>query len=247
MDCQCGCGEEVSTASFKPGHDQKLRISLEKRAGGIERLRELVEASETESASELYSPQECRKESDEAFKRVDNDQAEYDKQLLTLSSGFLAVSLAFIKDVVPLKDADFIWLLYISFSLLAFCILLVLFSYQFSISGNMKVKDYWDSRANGSHDRDFPMAYARIIKWLNRVSGLLFGLGVCSLVLFVILNLNHEANMKGKTIVAMDGAHIKVPQSGDTVEKGAHIKVPVLPAKPQAAPTSNSSNGNQSK
>ena len=46
MECQCGCGEKVQTASFKSGHDQRLRISLERRVGGIESLRALVEAAE---------------------------------------------------------------------------------------------------------------------------------------------------------------------------------------------------------
>ena len=45
MKCKCGCGESVSTASFKPGHDQKLRISLEQQVGGLEALRELVESA----------------------------------------------------------------------------------------------------------------------------------------------------------------------------------------------------------
>jgi hypothetical protein len=46
MECQCGCGERTLTASFKPGHDQRLRITLERRVGGLEGLRELVGAAE---------------------------------------------------------------------------------------------------------------------------------------------------------------------------------------------------------
>jgi hypothetical protein len=47
VECKCGCGETVvSTASFRPGHDQKLRIALEQRAGGLEALRDLVAAAE---------------------------------------------------------------------------------------------------------------------------------------------------------------------------------------------------------
>jgi hypothetical protein len=42
--CECGeCGEDVAAqGQFLPGHDQKLRISLEPKAGGLLSLRELV-------------------------------------------------------------------------------------------------------------------------------------------------------------------------------------------------------------
>ena len=55
MDCKCGCGESVPNASFKPGHDQRLRIDLERRAGGLDGLRELVEASEKYSSGQSSS------------------------------------------------------------------------------------------------------------------------------------------------------------------------------------------------
>jgi hypothetical protein len=146
MECQCGCGESVSDASFRPGHDQRLRLDLERRAGGIEGLRTLVEKLEKDNSGDQARVDECNKEIDDIFERIGDDQSEYDKQLLTLSSGFLAVSLAFIKDVVPLKDAEFLCLLYSSFGLLALCIMVVLFSYQFSISGQLKAKEYWSAR-----------------------------------------------------------------------------------------------------
>ncbi len=44
--CECGCGLKANS-TFLPGHDQKLRISLEKRVGGLHSLRALVEAAES--------------------------------------------------------------------------------------------------------------------------------------------------------------------------------------------------------
>lgn len=44
--CECGCGEE-SISDFLPGHDQKLRTSLESRVGGLLALRSIVVAAET--------------------------------------------------------------------------------------------------------------------------------------------------------------------------------------------------------
>lgn len=44
--CECGCGELTKGGNFLPGHDQRLRISLEKRAGGLLALRDLVDSVE---------------------------------------------------------------------------------------------------------------------------------------------------------------------------------------------------------
>jgi hypothetical protein len=46
MACECGCGEDAVNGSYKPGHDQKLRISLERRVGGLSNMRALVESAE---------------------------------------------------------------------------------------------------------------------------------------------------------------------------------------------------------
>ena len=43
--CECGCGQE-STREFLSGHDQKLRVALESRVGGLLALRELIAEAE---------------------------------------------------------------------------------------------------------------------------------------------------------------------------------------------------------
>ena len=42
--CECGCGQS-STRDFLPGHDQKLRTSLEAEVGGLLALRSLVSSA----------------------------------------------------------------------------------------------------------------------------------------------------------------------------------------------------------
>jgi hypothetical protein len=54
MLCECGCGENV-LGGFKPGHDQKLRIALEQRVGGLLALRSLVDAAERLTAGHSQS------------------------------------------------------------------------------------------------------------------------------------------------------------------------------------------------
>ena len=46
-DCECGCGRQAGKSGhYLPGHDQRLRIQLEERAGGLLNVRALVEAAE---------------------------------------------------------------------------------------------------------------------------------------------------------------------------------------------------------
>lgn len=41
--CICGCGEPTKGGKFKPGHDQSLRVAIEKAVGGLENLVVIVE------------------------------------------------------------------------------------------------------------------------------------------------------------------------------------------------------------
>jgi hypothetical protein len=43
VECGCGCGGMTAGGDFQPGHDQKLRADLERRAGGLKNLNRLVE------------------------------------------------------------------------------------------------------------------------------------------------------------------------------------------------------------
>ena len=41
--CICGCEEETKGGKFRPGHDQKLRVSIEDAVGGLEALKIIAE------------------------------------------------------------------------------------------------------------------------------------------------------------------------------------------------------------
>lgn len=43
--CECGCGKDANRGQFIPGHDQRLRTSLEGEVGGLLPLRALVKAA----------------------------------------------------------------------------------------------------------------------------------------------------------------------------------------------------------
>jgi hypothetical protein len=154
---------------------------------------------------------ECKREHDDAHKTLNKEQSEFDKQLLTLSAGFLGLSLAFIKDVVPLKDAIQLWALYVGFVLLALCVFTVLLSFQFSVVGHFSLKAYWQKKqeyrsapqdrqkkldAELNTIREGIVKHDKRLKIVNRwVSGTLFSLGVVALVYFVIVNI-HAAHVQ---------------------------------------------------
>ncbi len=67
--------------------------------------------------------------------RIDQQSSsdEFDKSLLTFSSGALGLSLAFIKDVVPLEKAEHLNWLYFSWISFAFCIVATIASFPLGI------------------------------------------------------------------------------------------------------------------
>ena len=66
----------------------------------------------------------------------------FDNNLLTYSSALLGLSLAFIKDIVPLSRAVWLPCLYVSWGLLALCILATIASFRFGIEAQKKQQDF---------------------------------------------------------------------------------------------------------
>jgi hypothetical protein len=153
---------------------------------------------------------ECKKERDSAYETLNSEQAEYDKQLLTLSSAFLGVSLAFVKDVVPLQDAIHLWEFDTALGLFLACVCLVLGTFQYSIHGHFRLIEYWELKEKSLQETDDALAkiegeLRKLWEWLfrksvrirfvNWTSGILFAAGVVLLVLFVITNVNRVAHL----------------------------------------------------
>ena len=51
--CECGCEGSTQGGSFLPGHDQRLRSSLEERVGGLLGLRTLIEGAQRYQQGEI--------------------------------------------------------------------------------------------------------------------------------------------------------------------------------------------------
>lgn len=135
----------------------------------------------------------CKTESDEAYLVIIKTQEEYDKQLLTLSTGVLAVLVAFLKDIVHLDSAVIMSTLYGSFACLGGTICLVLASFQVSNSALSAARVYWQKHFEGEYSYPFPDKKGKYVQAINIAAGLLFASGVMLAVIFIIGNLAHQS------------------------------------------------------
>ena len=188
--------------------------------------------------------EQCDKERNDAYESLNKDQAEYDKQLLALSGAFLALSLAFIKDVVPLPQAIHLWELYLSFGMMVACIFLVLASFQYSIHGHFRVMRFWELKEEFLLTEETNQTtinakmtvlhghiakHGKRIRCANVASGVLFFGGVCILVLFVISNIRMESRVLPDTSNAI--------REGQSMSSASPPR-PVPPASPVPSPGS---------
>ena len=128
---------------------------------------------------------------------VYKNQEAYDTQLLTLSSGFLAISLAFLKDIVKPNPAVHLWMIYTSFILLGACITTVLISFQINNVGEIKLRAYYiqeskpkaERASNSKGPLKYPSTFATVGQALSITSGILFLFGVIGAISFAITNL----------------------------------------------------------
>jgi hypothetical protein len=177
--------------------------------------------------------QKVDKEIDDAYKEINANQAEYDKQILTLASGFLALTLVFLKDIVPMRIAAHHWLLYTSWGVLTACIICVLFSYQFSISALFGAMDYWGKRVDPNATPEFPAGHAAWVKGINILSGLLFVGGVILAVAFAITNLNRQQE---KAVSPDATTTVQSGKPTPPTQPGSYPKVPTPPPPPPTNP-----------
>jgi hypothetical protein len=151
----------------------------------------------SDKAGKLKEPwvpqaEEFSKHREQAWRDRQSSSDEFDKNLLTFSSGALGLSLAFIKDIVPLKNASNMWLLYCSWFALVLCIMATIFSYPLSMKALDKhlihLEDYYirgKLRSLNPQNRwSDSVTAARI------TGGLFFLAGVIATVIFVFLNIN---------------------------------------------------------
>jgi hypothetical protein len=123
----------------------------------------------------------------------------FDKYLLTFSSGALGLSLSFIKDVVPLKEA--IWIPWLIASWVAFllCILVTLFSFRVSIRALEKMvphlNEFYLEGKVDAFNKHLEDRWTKAVDWCAYGGIILFVLGLIFTMMFVGANIREAKQM----------------------------------------------------
>jgi hypothetical protein len=115
----------------------------------------------------------------------------FDKSILSLSSAALGISLAFIKDIVKINDAQFAWSLKLSWILFTIAIISTVISFatsQRSITIQLVYteKYYLEEKIEYLNKKNW---WTSITKFLNTFSAIVFVLAIILTVVFVIINI----------------------------------------------------------
>ncbi len=117
----------------------------------------------------------------------------YDKLVVTLSGGALALSITFLKDIVSLKDAEFVWMLILSWSLFILSLASIFGEILFGIEAYKKAVTQLDEDTIRSEK--VGGLFSSLTKWFSRIAAVSLVVGLLTISLFIFLNLG-ESNAK---------------------------------------------------
>jgi len=216
--------------------------------------------AENRRPEELYD-----RHRDKVWEDIKSSTESFDKYMLTFSSGALALSLAFVKDVVPLGKA--VWIASLIGSWIAFvlCILVTLMSFQCSVkaleSTIPALNEYYLHGKEDAFNRHLQSFWSRAVGWCTLGQVVSFALGVIFTMMFVIANVRDDRMSKpenaqkvvtGGSLKTLKPAAMtplsegfKPPQMTPAVTNGEHRgiqSVPMTPAPTQGTPQPASGN-----
>jgi len=126
----------------------------------------------------------------QAWHDIQTETDNFDRNLLALSTSTLVLSLGFIKDIVPLKQAVWLSVLYVSWVTFALCILVTVASFRVSILAHKKQLDYLWKFYMERDDSYFNKKsfWSRTLKTTTWAASLCFVAGMACTVAFAIKN-----------------------------------------------------------
>ena len=214
----------------------------------------MIESNDSEQAKnaeqrrwELYS--EHRKQ---AWEDIQSSTDSFDQSLLAVSSGALGVSLAFIKDVVPLKEAVWLTLLYASWVSFAACIVLTVFSFRLSIKAQERHLEYLPKYyLEGNQEYSTRKSgYAKTLTVFTWLAAALFLVGLTCTVIFCVENVSRNPIARAEQVSEpknssrlIEGRQpIALTPNPASEERGRQpVKVTPAPTPVQTVPTGNTS------
>lgn len=196
-----------------------------------------------ERAQQLYD--EHRKQ---AWEDIQSSTDSFDRSLLTLSSAALGVSLAFVKDVVPVSQVVWLPLLCFSWIALAIAISATVISFRFSISAQNQHLDYvYKYYIEGMQEyKEKRSRYCSAISACTAVALTFFLAGLVGTVIFASINIQRSYSMterdKGSSSLGSltEGRQpTNVTSTPDRFERGRQPMntTPVVVPQPAGSPT----------
>lgn len=171
----------------------------------------------------------------EAQTRLRLSSDSFDKAILTYSSSGLAVSLAFLKDIVPIKTALYPVILYVSWGCFVIATGLTVLSFLASYKSQEIALDHAGKYYMEGKDEFLAKEtwHSNAIVWLNRCAGVAFISALIATSVFVGINLSRESKMTKPTF-AQDGLPAALMQkvSGEQLTKG--LPAASMPKAPTA-------------
>ena len=166
----------------------------------------------------MTEPTRAEKLHDEYRRKVWEDSTSgsenFDKYLITFSTGALALSLTFIKDIVPLRNATCIPLLILSWVTFTLCILVTLVSFRISIRALERMSPVLDDfYLNGNVDafnKHLEDPWTKAVDKCAWAGIILFVLGLIFTMIFVSANvleakkMGNEENPKKEASILID-------------------------------------------
>lgn len=133
----------------------------------------------------------------QAWEDIQSSTDSYDQSLLTLSSGGLGLSIAFIKDIVPLQYAIWLILLYVSWVAFGLCILTTVISFQVAIATQREhLETCWKFYVDRDDSfRDKQGTYSKRLKWCTIAAGGFFVLALACTIVFAVSNVGRYSTM----------------------------------------------------
>jgi hypothetical protein len=144
----------------------------------------------------------------ETEKRQISSSENFDKSVLTYSSWALGISIAFLKDFVPIDIANNAFLLYCSWYLFIISIGLTTVSFLVSYKSlEVSLKYAYEYYKNkNSEYADKTSYFTKTVEWFNYTSAFCFILGIAFTVIFASTNLEKAAmEKKVKRHIGQDG------------------------------------------
>jgi hypothetical protein len=120
---------------------------------------------------------------------------QFDKAVLTMSAGGLAISLMLVKDLFTIEEMVGHWVLVASWFLFCGSIILTVVSFLTSQKSiTIQIDNFEKFAAGDSSYWNKPNPYSAVTSWLNRMSGGFFLTAVIATTLFATINFQERAN-----------------------------------------------------